>query len=165
MKTIYFIRHAKSSWADPFLSDMDRPLNKRGLRDAPFMAKLLQSKEIKVDKIISSPANRALTTANYFAEALQFPESSIWVNPTIYEAFTGDIISLIENLDNSWNTVFFFGHNPTFTSVANIFAQEYIPNVPTCGIVKVISECVGWHEFFNKKPTLKNFYYPKQYFK
>ena len=77
MKKLFLVRHAKSSWADPSLADLDRPLNKRGLRDAPFMAKLLKGRGVQPDRILSSPANRAFTTASYFAEALDIPSKEI----------------------------------------------------------------------------------------
>ena len=88
MKTIYFIRHAKSSWADMSLRDIQRPLNARGLRDAPFMAKMLKGRGVQLDAIVSSPANRAFTTATYFAEAFGLKSADIIVKQDIYEAFT-----------------------------------------------------------------------------
>lgn len=163
MKTVYFIRHAKSSWEDPGLMDIERPLNKRGFRDAPFMAKLMKGKEAKPDKLISSPANRAFTTATYFAKELNIPEQAIVVRKEIYHAYPEQVLSLIRNLDNADSMVYLFGHNPCFTSLANQFSKDYIPNVPTCGIVKVESDVNSWGEF-EKSGVLKEFYYPKQYF-
>ena len=84
MKNVYFVRHAKSSWRDASLNDIERPLNSRGLRDAPFMAKLLKSKNVKPDLILSSPANRALTTAKYFAKEMGIPTEKIDVRNRIY---------------------------------------------------------------------------------
>ena len=95
MKTVFFIRHAKSSWEDPSLRDHDRPLNKRGLRDAPFMSKLLVGKGILADKIVSSPANRAYTTATSFAEAMKIAEEDILVRPAIYEAFPQEVLRVL----------------------------------------------------------------------
>ncbi len=164
MKTVFLIRHAKSSWSDSSLSDHDRPLNKRGFRDAPFMAKLLAGKENKPDAIISSTANRAKTTAGYFAEAFGIPVEEIVLTPEIYEAYTRDVLEIIQHLDNKLNVVLFFGHNPTFTSIANIFSQTYIPNLPTCGIVKIQAAINTWSEFNDTTAKQTAFYYPKQYF-
>lgn len=163
MKTVYFIRHAKSSWENPGLSDIERPLNNRGQRDAPFMGKLIKGKNIKPDKLISSPANRAYTTATYFANALDIPEKAILVRKEIYHAYPEEVLNIVRNLDDSDNIVLVFGHNPCFTSLANQFSNEYIPNVPTCGIVKVSANVDQWSAF-EKKAGLTDFYFPKQYF-
>ncbi|MEO1514356.1 MAG: histidine phosphatase family protein [Bacteroidota bacterium] len=164
MKTVFFIRHAKSSWADASLSDIDRPLNKRGLRDAPFMSQLLKGKGVTVDKIISSPANRAYTTATYFADAFEIAKQDILVRREIYEAWTEDVLGLVRGLDQEWNSVLIFGHNPCFTSLANLFSSSYIPNVPTCGISQVVAEVDNWAELTENTGRLHAFYYPKQYF-
>lgn len=161
MKTIYLIRHAKSSWDHPELSDRERPLNKRGLRDAPFMAKYLKELGVSADLIISSPANRAHTTAKYFAETLN---CNIVVDGGIYGAFTTYILDLIQRLPTNTSTVLLFGHNPTFTNIANFFPGEYIPNVPTCGIVKLESEVADWKDFNEKTAKRTAVYYPKQFF-
>ena len=163
MKTVFLIRHAKSSWENPGLSDIERPLNKRGLRDAPFMAKLIKGKNIKPDKLISSPANRAFTTAQYFSKELEVPEKAIVIRKEIYHAYPEEVLRIIRNLDDDDNVVFLFGHNPCFTSLANRFSSEYIPNVPTCGIVKVEAKVEKWSDF-EKQGKLGAFHFPKEYF-
>lgn len=164
MKTFYLIRHAKSSWEDNSLSDADRPLNARGLRDAPFMAKMLKGKQIKIDQIISSPANRAFTTANYFAEAFEVKADDILVKEEIYEAYAEQVLEIVKNLPDTLEEVIVFGHNPSFTSLANIFSEEYIPNVPTCGIIKVVANTDKWSEINATNGKVGAFYFPKQYF-
>jgi phosphohistidine phosphatase len=164
MKKVFFIRHAKSSWDDFSLQDIDRPLNKRGLRDAPFMATMLTGKGVKPDAIISSPANRAYTTATYFASAASIDNQSIIKNIDIYEAMSITVKEIVNNLNNDWDTVLIFGHNPTFTSLANSYHEEYIPNVPTCGIVEVEADIDDWKKFNEETGKRKNFYFPKQYF-
>ena len=164
MKTVYFVRHAKSSWDDPSLRDLDRPLNPRGFRDAPFMAKLLKAKMVVPGQIISSPAKRAHTTAVYFAKELGLAPEDIMIRREIYEAYTGDVIDLIQSLPDDLDIVLIFGHNPTFTSIANMFSQDYIPNVPTCGITKVVAPVQNWKQFNEQTASLEDFYYPKQYF-
>ena len=76
MKTLILVRHAKSDWGNPSLSDFDRPLNERGKRDAPVMAKRLLDKKIKIDQIIASPAKRAARTAKYFAEVFDYKKET-----------------------------------------------------------------------------------------
>lgn len=164
MKTVYLIRHAKSSWDHPDLRDIERPLNERGLRDAPFMAKLLRSKSIKPDAIVTSPAVRALTTATFFKTELELEASQFIIRDEIYEAFTATITELIKQLPEAYETVLIFGHNPTFTGVANRFSKEYISNIPTCGIVGIEADVKHWNEFNEKTAGVKAYYYPKQYF-
>ena len=164
MKTVIFVRHAKSSWADPDLRDINRPLNKRGYRDAPFMGKLLAAKGIKADLLVSSPANRAYTTAKYFAEALSIDPSKILEERAIYEAYPDEVMEVIQNLPEKISTVLVFGHNPTFTSLANRFSEEYIPNVPTCGVFIVQTSIHKWADFQEGIDSETTFLYPKQYF-
>lgn len=164
MKTVYFVRHAKSSWKDLTLRDKDRPLNKRGKRDAPFMANLMKEKGVQADAIISSPANRAYTTACHFASALGVEELSIHKEEPIYEAYDTDVLEIIQELPNTYQTIFVFGHNPSFTSIANLFTTDYITNVPTCGIVQIEASINNWKNFGEQTGKLIAFYYPKQYF-
>ena len=164
MKTCYLIRHAKSSWDNPLLRDFDRPLNKRGFRDADFMPSLLKGRGVSPDQIVSSPANRAYTTATYFAKALGIPEEDIVKNKAIYEAYSEEILDVILQLDDSLDIVLLFGHNPGLTSLANKFATEYIPNVPTCGIVCLQSTADSWQSITPDNTKVASFQFPKQYF-
>ncbi len=165
MKTVYFIRHAKSSWSDMSLKDFDRPLNKRGKRDAPFMAQKLQEMGVRPDAILSSTANRAFTTATHFAKALGIGRNEIVEAPSIYEAYYSTVLKIVQNQPKHWDTILVFGHNPAFTSIANSFEGDYIDNVPTCGIVKVSANVDDWRNFDEKTGEVGAFYYPKQYFK
>ena len=130
MKTVYLIRHAKSSWKDLSLRDIDRPLNKRGKRDAPFMGQLLKEQGVQPDALISSPANRAYTTACHFAKVFGIEKAAIIKEAAIYEAWTKDILSIIQQQPLDRHTICLFGHNPTFTSVANLFTSDYIAMSP-----------------------------------
>ncbi len=163
MKTIFFVRHAKSSWDNPMMKDIDRPLNERGERDAPFMAKLLKSKSVKPDALVSSPAKRALTTAGYFADTFEIAKDNIEIRRDIYEADMEDIMEVVHALSEEWQTVFIFGHNPTFTDVVNQFTERSIMNVPTCGVCKIESDADNWENFEKVNARLTEFYYPKQY--
>ena len=163
MKSLFIIRHAKSSWSNPQLSDFDRPLNKRGLRDAPFMSTLLLGKEGKVDKIVSSPANRAMTTAGYFAEKMEISNDDILFKQGIYEAHHSTLTDIISRFEDSWDSVAMFGHNPGFTNLVNLFAVDYLPNLPTCGIVKVVGMVTSWKDFIPGNASVRVMYFPKQY--
>ena len=164
MKTFYLIRHAKSSWEDMSLSDFDRPLNGRGLRDAPMMAKMLADKGVKPDAIVSSPANRAFTTATYFGKAMGFKKKEIIQEKDIYEAYPSTVLEIINDLDDDYKTVLVFGHNPTFTSLANEFKEDsFIANLPTCGIVRIDSTAKNWEDVSPDNSEVKAIYYPKQF--
>ncbi len=164
MKTVFFIRHAKSSWDDPMLDDIDRPLNKRGIRDAPFMATLLKAKEEKMDLLLSSPANRALSTARYFAPAFGFADADVKEDRRLYLASLGSMLDVIGKQEDSLNKICVFGHNPTMTDLANYFGDDYVSNVPTCAIVKVETDAASWKEMDKDNSRLIEIHYPKQYF-
>ncbi|MDO8366481.1 MAG: histidine phosphatase family protein [Saprospiraceae bacterium] len=163
MRTLYLIRHAKSSWGNPGLRDHDRPLNERGLHDAPKMAQLLVEQGIKPDLLVSSPAKRALTTAFFFADAFKVEPVEVLREPNIYEAFPQEILRIISELPESATTVMIFGHNPTFTEVANQFIEnDFIENVPTCGVVKITSSAPSWREFYEGNSKVAACYFPKE---
>ena len=161
MRNLFLVRHAKSSWDHPGLRDFDRPLSKRGQHDAPRMAKLLKGLGIHPDLLVSSPANRAFTTAQFFAEGLGIPEKDILKKQEIYEAYPSVIHRIISELPDSAHTVFLFGHNPTFTDVANTFTEDFIDNVPTCGVVHINSSAATWAEFYEENSKIKACYFPK----
>lgn len=165
MKTVYFIRHAKSSWSDMSLRDHDRPLNKRGRRDAPFMAAKLKGLGAEPEAIITSTALRAKTTAQHFARAFDLSGKNFIEEGDIYEAYSSNILKIVQNISNKWDTILIFGHNPGFTMVANSFSGgEGIANVPTCGIVKVVAKVDKWKDLKAAKGQVEEFHYPKQYF-
>lgn len=161
MKTLYLIRHAKSSWDHPGLRDIQRPLNERGLRDAPVMARILRARTDSPVLIVSSPAKRALTTALFFAEAFGIPDESVVRNPAIYEASLPELLQVIRALPNAAETILLFGHNPTFTDVANLFSEDFVANIPTCGIIQIESEALGWENFDETNSRLVWKIFPK----
>ena len=162
MRNLFLVRHAKSSWDNPALRDHDRPLNKRGLHDAPRMAKLLKKLGVQPDLLVSSTANRAFTTARFIAEGLGYPEDAIIRKSEIYEAYPSMILRVISSLPDDKHTVFLFGHNPTFTDVANNFTDNYIDNVPTCGVVHIESSASSWALFDDDNARVKACYFPKE---
>lgn len=163
MKRIYLVRHAKSSWDNSDLRDIERPLNERGLKDAPFMGKLLRSKGVQPDLMVSSPAIRALSTAGYFKIALGVEGEDFWIRDEIYESLATTIFQLIQRLPESCDSVMLFGHNPTFTDVANMFSKSYIDNIPTCGVVCIQSTATNWPDFSSKNAEVVDTFFPKEY--
>lgn len=164
MKTLYLVRHAKSSWKEAhLLKDIERPLNKRGKRDAPFMGQVLNKMGIEADILISSPAVRAHSTAKHIAQALAYPSSQIIVNPAIYEAGLEELFEVIQGLDNQWNSAMLFGHNMTYTSFANLYANPPLDNVATCGVVGIEYHVSSWKAANAKNGQFLFFEYPKKY--
>lgn len=135
-KHLFVIRHAKSDWSFD-VSDFDRPLNARGFKNAPRMATRLAQYAIQPRQLISSPAKRAITTAQIFAEHLGLPVNAIQTDQRIYEALPNTLLQIINGLDNDVDSVAFFGHNPGLTLLINYLADENIYNLPTCGLVHI----------------------------
>lgn len=163
MKTLYFIRHAKSSWDDTTLSDHDRPLNARGKRDAPRMANRLRGMDVVPDGILTSSAKRAKQTAKTFREALGVSKENVIVREELYHAWPDAIEAQVRQLPDSWQTVLVFGHNPGFTELANrLINHQFIGNVPTCGITAASIELKSWASFELAAATRVAYLYPKQ---
>jgi phosphohistidine phosphatase len=133
MKTLFLIRHAKSSWDDPALSDKDRPLGDRGRRDAPRMGKRLAKRNVKPDLILSSPARRALTTAEIIAKKLDYKRKDIVVDDRLYASAVDGLLNVIHGLGDNLERVILFGHNPELTELAHRLSGE-ITHMPTCAV-------------------------------
>lgn len=164
MKHLYLVRHAKSSWDEPSLSDIDRPLNKRGKRDAPFMGKLLRKMKVKPDLIITSPAKRALTTAKIFAEELDHPDKRLVVDERLYGASSREILSILASSDNNLDAIMVFGHNPALTTLINYISNADLDNLPTAAAAGIQFDITGWEGIQGTKGKLQFYEFPKKYF-
>ncbi len=162
MRTLYICRHAKSSWADPGQDDFDRPLNERGLRDAPMMAQVFRERGEPVDLLVTSTAVRALTTANAFARELSMQGPRLLHEPRLYHASVGTINQVVNALPASAQRVMLFGHNPGFTEILEHFTGEYVDNVPTCGMARIDFTVNEWDLVGRDLGTLVWFDYPKR---
>lgn len=137
MKTLILVRHAKSSWKDASLADRDRPLNKRGKRDAPEMGRRLAARGGAPDLIVSSPATRALATARIIAAAVGYPADRIREDERLYLANPAELLEAIRDLEDGYERVFVLGHNPGLTELVNGLSEPAVDNVPTCGVVEL----------------------------
>lgn len=162
MKKLLLCRHAKSSWKDITLVDIDRPLNKRGKRDAPVMGGRLFDQGTKPDLIISSPAKRALKTARQLAKKMGYPKENIVIEDDMYGASPELLLELVRRFDNSNDMVIMVGHNPETTSFANLLGGLDIYNVPTCGIVALAFDIGTWKDVNRKNGRLIFFDYPRK---
>ncbi len=147
MKQLIIVRHAKSSWDNFSQKDFDRPLNDRGYRDAPYMAKRLLEQNIAIDAFISSPAKRALTTAELFAKEYQEAGKKIILIPELYHAAAEIFYKTIGKTENVFESIAIFSHNPGITQFVNQLTTTQIDNMPTCGIFAVKAEIKSWKEF------------------
>jgi len=162
MKTLTLVRHAKSSWHDTGLSDRERPLNKRGVRDAPIMGRRAVEAGIRPSLIISSPAVRAWTTAKVFATELGYPIEFLQREDDIYLASLDSLLDVVASQDPGFNNLMLFGHNPGLTDFANYLSPGLTNNLPTAGIVSVEIDRNDWLLFERPKTELVVYDYPKK---
>lgn len=163
MKKLYILRHAKSSWASGATSDFDRPLNKRGLNDAPFMGKKFKEFGVKPDCVISSAALRAITTARMVCFELNFPEETIVEAQGLYLASVPAITSVINQFKDAFNAVMLVGHNPGLTELANYLSDIDLLNLPTCALVEISFDVESWAAVSYKLGRCTRYTYPKQF--
>jgi phosphohistidine phosphatase len=164
MKTVILVRHAKSSWDDPSMTDFDRPLNDRGKKDAPEMADRLLKRKISIDTFISSPAKRARKTANIFAKAFGVEKENVVLNDKLYNAAEMDFYEVLSQLPASMKSIAVFSHNPGLTDFANSLTTDIrIDNIPTSGIFAVTFEG-DWPAFKDAQKKFLFFDYPKNVF-
>ena len=165
MKKIYFIRHAKSSWKEEGLNDFERPLNKRGKRDAPFMASRLKHFGVTPSRIITSPAIRAFKTAKKMAEILSYPKEEIILDNSLYESNFENYLNLIQSLDDTDNDIIIVAHNPEITEVTEILSDALIGNMPTCSILCIGFDVACFKEIDAHTGKVLFFDYPKKHYK
>lgn len=161
MKTLILVRHAKSSWDETGLSDSERPLNERGKKDAPEMAKRLRKKGLQIDRFVSSPAERAFRTARYFAKEFDVKKGDIQVEKTLYGALPSQFGQVVASLKDDDNMVMFFSHNPGITEYANTLTNVRTDNIPTCGVFAVQAEVESWKDFAKADKKFLFYDYPK----
>ena len=163
MKTLYLVRHGKSSWKYPSLDDFERPLNKRGRKNAPFMGEILKKLKVTPDLVISSPANRAAMTARIIAAAINYPLDNIVYKEAIYEFSDDALFHVINKIDDSVNSSMVVGHNPAINGLANYVGDQPISNIPTCGICCVDLDIPSWAKIGKNCGKISFFEYPKKH--
>jgi phosphohistidine phosphatase len=163
MKMLYLIRHAKSSWDDYTLSDDKRPLNERGKRDAPNMARMLYDKDPDIQLFITSPAKRARFTAKIFGKVYHLGKGEIKKDGRLYLASPSQIQQVVQEISNELEKVAIFGHNPGMTDFLNRFSGGSVDNIPTCGIARVEFDVSKWKEIEPGLGRMTDFYYPKMF--
>jgi len=161
VKTLFLVRHAKSSRNEPALQDKDRPLNNRGKRDAPKMGKRLAKREVTPDLILSSPAKRALKTAQLIAKKLDYKLQDIVVDERLYATGADELLHLIRKLGAKPKSVMLVGHNPELTELAHHLSSK-ITHLPTCAIAEFTIEAKSWTTIGKDKPASVVLYTPEK---
>jgi phosphohistidine phosphatase len=166
MKTLFLMRHAKSSWKEPNISDHDRPLNRRGKHDAPLMGKLLRDQKMNLDLIISSTALRAETTANLIAKAVRY-KGKIILDKSIYNAEPIDLLTILSNSSDEYNSILLVGHNPAMEETVQMITNSPEITMATCAIAHLTLSIDTWTDLKEKQTfssKLENFWTPKEMF-
>lgn len=162
MKTLTLLRHGKSSWDDHHLSDHDRPLAKRGLRDAPRMGKRMSKRGLEPDWLLTSSAVRALQTAELVEPALRHPGLELRVDPRIYLATPGELLAVLTDTPDRIGELVMVGHNPGLTQLANMLLPELrLANLPTAGVVAIDCDIDSWADIESGTFDLRFYDYPK----
>jgi len=160
MSLLTLVRHAKSAWDYPELTDFERPLNDRGRRDAPRMA-FRATGLPKVNRIVSSPANRALTTARVFAEHLGIAFDAIHIEPRLYDATRKTVLEVVTGLEGNPAHVMLFGHNPGFSELAHTLGHCPFDEMPTCAIAHFKLDAKHWKDVAPGAGRLVKYLFPK----
>ncbi|MGR4869365.1 SixA phosphatase family protein [Variovorax sp. LARHSF232] len=161
MKTLFLVRHAKSSRDDPSLPDRERPLNDRGRQDAPAMGKRLSKRGVKPDLLVSSPALRALTTAQLIADEIGYQRKDIIVDERLYASSPDDLLAIICALDDKVDRAMLFGHNPEFSNLAHRLSSDVI-DMPTCAVAEFRFDAKAWADVGEVGPAKVKLDAPKK---
>ncbi|MGI8788616.1 MAG: SixA phosphatase family protein [Pyrinomonadaceae bacterium] len=161
MKTLYILRHAKSSWDDAILSDFERPLNERGLEAAPLMGEMMKKNNFQPDIIISSPATRAKQTASLIKDAAQIV-GEIKFDERIYEASPRSLVEVVSEIDDRNETALIVGHNPGLESLIKILTGKLEP-MPTAALAVVDLNIERWSEINSSTGSLRILIRPKDF--
>jgi phosphohistidine phosphatase len=159
-KTLFIVRHGKSSWDLETVADIDRPLKDKGIKDAYDIAGRVKIKKQIPQRILSSPANRALHTAIIFSRVLEVQEEEIIISEGLFHTDPAGIINIIGNTPVHIDSLMIFGHNPGFTSLSNILSNLSLSNVPTSGLVKLVFETDSWKKIGRKNLVEESFDFP-----
>lgn len=137
MKEVLALRHAKSSWSDPGLSDLERPLNRRGEKAAPEMARRLLELGLRPQRVLCSHAVRARQTAERVAEVLGLPEGSVEIDERLYLASADEILGVLSECDDHFDRVLFVGHNPGIHAFVARFGRVEVGKFPTAALAQI----------------------------
>lgn len=157
MKTLYIVRHAKSSWKYESIEDIDRPLKERGIKDAHLLSKYLSKEIEKPDVFISSSANRALHTATIFCENFKYPLANLKLKRQLYSFSDGYLVKTVKALDDSFDSAIIFSHDHGINSFVNKFGSKPVAHVSTCGVIGIQFDEKHWKNIKKGNTVLVEF--------
>lgn len=143
-KFLFLIRHAQAE-QPPVDDDFNRPLSAQGFLEVSRMTERLYKRKLRPDFFISSPALRTLSTAKIFAEHIGLPFDRIQPENMIYDASMSTLLKVINHLDDQYNSIALFGHNPGITDIYNYLTDDFIASLPTCSIMQIEFEQETWN--------------------
>jgi phosphohistidine phosphatase len=144
MKILYLFRHAKSSWDDPALDDFERPLNKRGEKNAPLMGEVMRKQRVEPDTILCSPARRTKQTAKLALKAAGLKTEPVY-DERIYLASTPVLLSVIGELDDNVSSALLVGHNPGLSDLLE-YLSGTMDQFPTGALARLALEIQRWKD-------------------
>lgn len=163
MFELTLIRHAKSSWNQPALSDIERPLNERGRANAPLMGSVLKQRGIGFDLMISSPARRAATTAELLAGAIGYDTTAIETEPQLYDASLASLLAVVQALPANLQRVALIAHNPGLSELCDYLCEGAPGDLPTCAVAGIGFHLDDWRAVYRGTGTLIYYEYPRKY--
>lgn len=163
MKTLYLMRHAKSSWKHAEFNDLERPLLEKGLKRTRLVIEYLQERNTDIELIITSNAIRAIDTARIIAHAFKVDENNFRIEKGVYMADADSLFDQFFDLPEKVNQVMMIGHNPSITNFANTFMDEKIDYLPTSGVVAINFDTDQWDELPLSHHKLGFIVYPKMF--
>ncbi|HEY0298149.1 MAG TPA: histidine phosphatase family protein [Arachidicoccus sp.] len=163
MKELLIVRHAKSSWDNPHLEDFQRPLNTRGLHDAPMMAERTAKRNVALDLLLTSDAKRAYTTCMFFSK--EYPKAKVEIESKLYEALPKMFYEVIQGIDDKYSSAAIFSHNSGITDFVNELTNVHVDVVPTCGVFAIKINIDTWKDFKKGDKAFWFFDYPKNLIK
>jgi phosphohistidine phosphatase len=161
MKTLYLVRHAKSSWDQPGVRDFDRTLMAIGKKRTKTVIAFLQSNKVSIDLMISSPAVRAFETAKLIAAGINYPVHTIQKEMMIYGGEMDLILHAIYTAPDEFSSLMLVGHNPAMSHLANHFLKPGIEILPTTGVVAISFKTNHWEKIHEAEVNLEFFVFPK----
>jgi phosphohistidine phosphatase len=157
------VRHAKTEPGRDGQEDWDRALESRGQRDAPEMARRLKQRGPKPERILSSPAVRAITTATIMARELGVSAQKVQQDERLYLASPKDMLAVIRELGERARHLMVVGHNPGITEFADrISSERSVDNLPTCAVYSLQFEVAAWSELQWDSGVDADLDYPKR---
>lgn len=160
MRTLYLLRHAKSSWKDATLPDFDRPLKDRGRKAAKRIGKYLTREKLSDPLVLCSPAVRTRETAEIVLKHAHLRVEVRYVEQ-IYEASLGDLVQVVSEIPDDKQVAIMIGHNPGFEELLAYLTGEG-RRMPTAALAKIKFDVESWKEIREDQGTLEWFVTPRE---